>query len=317
MASRALLARVTTLLKRATPIGLAIASIVGLVEFVLRQNTRLVVPLSTLRGEFLALALLITIAASAAAGVVWGFLLVSRGARVRIPVALQIWWLATPSKYGIGVIGHYAGRIYLADKAGIPRSIALGSFAQEAILIIGSGIALIAALASAEPAYASRIDPRIVTVGPVLAIVLVVVLLAVLAVIGSNSRLYSPDWQKVRASLPVLLIAFGLMGLNWCLLGGTAYVLLNAFRLTDLALFPACVVSVTLGILIGMIGVTPMGLGVRELVLTLTLSQFAPVAEATAVVILHRLCTFIVELLCAGVAFIFWTRQSAFRANQS
>jgi hypothetical protein len=298
------------------PVGLVIASVLGMAAFVLHQNAMVDVDLSALRGEFLGLAFLVTLGATAAAGSAWRFLLVSDNARVQLPEVLRIWWLATPSKYGIGAIGHYAGRLYLAEKAGIPRSIVVRSFAQEAVLIVGSGVAVVFGLAPTEIERVSSVDPQLVAFGPFLSVGIIATLPAALAVIGSTSRRSWRDWPGVCGSLYPSVAAAGLVVLNWCLLGGTAFVLLNSFRPTNPALYPACIASVTLGILSGMIGVTPVGLGVRELVLTLALSQFAPVAEATAVVILHRLCTFVVDLSCAGGALVLWRQSPAFRDDR-
>jgi uncharacterized membrane protein YbhN (UPF0104 family) len=276
--------------------------------------------ISTLRYEFV-IAGFLTLATSAiGGGIYWQCLLRSCGSSLGTFAAVRIWCLSTTSKYGLGIVWQYAGRMYLAERAGVGRRVVMASVALELGLITLSGVVLAGTLGSPE---FDQVSPRRLL--PSLTLWLAAALVVALLLVGRPllRRLLGESWATNRAGFLWLAVATGIVVVNWLLLGVAACFLALAVAPLPVTAYVPVVVSVTLAVLAGLIAVTPLGVGVRDVTLILLLGQILPLPEATLVSLLHRLLGVVAEFACAGAALVVLppsdpgeTRGSAVKAVQ-
>jgi len=267
-----------------------------------REYSDIRVDLASVRWPFLAAALFTSVLSTVLGGLVWLWSVRSLGGVVGGVDAVRIWCLATPAKYGLGAVGQYASRLYLAERLGIERAVVIGSLVVELAVIALSGSAVILVFFPVAATFLATSLPRFLLVIPVLLGLLAVVSWPSLATRGlrllrfSALRLVgSPRPGELRAATAVMLG-------DWLLFGTTLFLIARSMSDLRLTLFLYVVFCMTIAILVGMIGITPMGLGVRDVTLTFLLSLAIPPGEAAAAVLLHRLATAMAELACAGIA---------------
>lgn len=300
------------LVRKVVPATILLASIVLMVMFAIRESEKLRTDLFSLRLELLAGAVLLAIASNLGSAMFWRTVVIASGTQISVTDTLRIWCLSTPAKYGLGALTQYAGRVYLAARAGADHNAVLASLPLELALIAFSGVVV---LLLSAPAGGWLLLPdshrALVWVGPLLAI-LAVMYLPGLA--QRATRLLPEHWRpETRRPLGRRLrVATLAMIANWLLFAATSFVLLQAMTPSELTLYPVFVFVVTLAILLGLIAVTPLGLGVREVTMTLLLSQIVPAPVAAATAVTHRLVTIVAEVTCAiGVLLVNLVKRSS------
>jgi glycosyltransferase 2 family protein len=211
------------------------------------------------------------------------------------------WCLSGPTKYGLGALVQYPARIYLAERTGVRRSLAVAGLALELAIIALSGVSVLLLLAPlAGDVIVPGASPALRALGPPLALALFLGLpplaraALVLAPAGPTGR--PPGLVADRLRLALLLVV-----VNWLLLGLGAFCLVAAMGGGAPAQYPAFVVAVTAAMLAGMFAFTPLGLGVREVTMVVLLAQLVPTPIATSAALLHRLFSVLAELLAAGL----------------
>lgn len=229
---------------------------------------------------------------------VWGWWLILRklGYGVSFRKSTRIVYYSALAAYLPGSMWHYVGRVYLAEKEGVPRLRGVISIAIESVLI------LVAALAVAGLSLAAWPEP------PLWAAALALVLLV--GVIWRPDLFFKlVDWglQRIgRKTLGVQLSSKDVLEilvpfvLNWISFGLIFFALLAAlYPQLPLLYIPAVSGIFTAAWVGGYLAiVVPQGLGVREFIIVTLLAVLGvPAPVATAAALLARLWS----ILGAGV----------------
>lgn len=222
--------------------------------------------------------------------VAWARLLAAYGAELRPMRAVRVWSLAATSRYiptGLAAVG---SRVVLAAEEGVPRSLAAASTAVELLVIVGWGAVL-----------AGAFLPTTILAAP-LRVLLAAGALAALALLPVGLRLGGRLARRFPALAPhrlrrgVLYESLGLYLAN-ALVKGIGFVLFAA------ALVPVEARDVWLLIgavngaaILGMIGVTPAGIGVREGFIAAFLRHRFGLGDAAALAVALRVWDLVFEL---------------------
>jgi glycosyltransferase 2 family protein len=226
----------------------------------------------------------------------WSLILHKLGYRISFRKSTRIVYYSALAAYLPGSMWHYVGRVYLAEKEGVPRLRAVISIAIESVLI------LLAAVAVAGLSLAAWPEP------PLWAAALALVLLV--GVIWRPDLFFKlVDWglQKIgRKALGVHLSSKDVLEilvpfvLNWISFGLIFFALLAAlYPGLSLLYIPAVSGIFTAAWVGGYLAiVVPQGLGVREFIIVTLLAVLGvPAPVATAAALLARLWS----ILGAGV----------------
>lgn len=242
-------------------------------------------------------------------GLIWGRMLraLDRSARVTAAEAVAVQCLSWLLKYIPGQVGSVVNKVVWAGRKGISRTLVVITFVYENVFL---------QLASIVPAVAIllvSLGPEIFGENVTLLVVPVLVLIPLALVV------YKPFFHRV-VSIPARRVLkqevpagyflsspqslrFFLEFLGPRILNGIGFVMI-AVTVSDIgpaewAPFAAAYV------LAGAIGIlaffVPSGLGVREAVIVLVLSQYVPVAEAIVISLLARLLSTIGDAIIALV----------------
>jgi hypothetical protein len=245
----------------------------------------------------------------------WRRVVVSMGERLPFLSAARIWFLASFGKYVPGKVWALAGAAVLAQRAGVDPSAAVAGALVLQVLSLTSGAAVVAMTA-----------PEVFqSVGqgsqPVLALIILLSVLGVVAltwqpVLDWISSLLPSSWPRLRAISPVVLgAAFVANIVAWCAYG-VALLLLARGLLpgVDLSL-PQAIGVFTCSYIVGFLALfAPGGLGPRESVFLLMLSNQVGLKAAVALAISSRLLLTATELIPA-VSLLLLSRRAATPAS--
>jgi len=240
----------------------------------------------------------------------WSLLMGELGQPVSLRTALPIWLGSQLGKFLPGKVWTVAGRVYLAERAGLDAVKVSLTLLIEVGLVVVTGVLLAAvavALGSDLPIPGGRfffllLVPGFVALHPKVFSLLVNVGLRVLR--RPAVRL---SWSARRHAL--LVVSFLL---SWVLYGGAFYLFLTSLSVTSASStlhswngFLSVLCLHTLSWIVGFLAfVAPGGLGFREASLAFFLGSFMPAAAATLAALLARLWITVAELLAIGVAWI-------------
>ncbi|MGH2458628.1 MAG: hypothetical protein ACRDIY_07150 [Chloroflexota bacterium] len=288
--------------RQGAPLVVLIASLGIMGRLIVREYASITIDLHALNPVLILVGLLAIVVSNLGGGFFWKKVLASCGAELDLKESVRIWCLASPAKYAFSFVSLYAGRVYLAERAGVPRRALLVSIPVELILIVLSGVIVLLLLApfgGSIPVLGGSVLPRFVA--PLLAVIVAGLLPSL---VRWAIKLVPRGWVGDRATVTYPRMRAGLLVaiVNWLFLGAASYFLVDAMMPIRLTLLPFCICAVVLALLSGLVGITPLGMGVREVVLVLILAQVIPIPIATTVAILHRLLTVLAELLCGGIA---------------
>lgn len=238
----------------------------------------------------------LTIGAGLVLPLAWRHILVAYGWPIRPGRALRVWCLSQATRYlPTGAVA-VASRLSLAAAEGVPRSVAGASFAVESVLLIGWAT-LIGSIFIPSTIIST---PTRVVLGCGAALGLVT-LPWTLRLVGGRLRRLSALAPE-RLHLVTMIQAIALFGLNSGLRAGRFVALTAAFLPLAMTDVPLVLGAAYLGVVAGMIGITPAGLGVREGVITAVLATEFGVGDAAALAVLLRAWDFAFELGFLAVA---------------
>ena len=225
---------------------------------------------------------------------VWGWWLIMQRLGYPVPFRKSIRTVYYSALAGFlpGSMWHAVSRVYLAERAGIPKLVTAVSVAVE------SALNLLAAVAVAGLSLVAWPDP------PLLAVALAV--MALVAVVWRPDLFFRlVDWALVRfgrKSLGVRLSSGDVVritipfALNWLVFGAIFYALLAAlYPGLSLLYMPVVTGIFTVAWVGGFLAIfVPQGLGVRELIIVTLLAALGiPATVATAAALLARLWSLI------------------------
>lgn len=237
-----------------------------------------------LRPAWLLLAAPFTIAGGLLLPLAWRHVLFAYGAAIGRRAALRAWCLSQASRFVPGNVAQFASRILLASRMGVGRRIAGVSLAVEAGLILAWGGVFAAWVPSTSLAWPLR---------AVLAAGSVAVLLAAPWLLRLAGRLVPLGRHRVRH----VYEAEAIYGLNDVVRSiGFVFVAAAVQHIEARDVF-LVVGAVNAGMAVGMVGITPAGIGVREGVIAAVLGPRFGLGNAAALAVLFRVWEFAVELV--------------------
>lgn len=224
------------------------------------------------------------------------------GHRLRIGVAIRVWWRAQLARYVPTGLAAFASRAALARQEGVPPSIGAASLAVElATLILWGTLGAAFGLTFALPL---RLALGCGAALGLLALPVVYRRAASIAALGRRFPAVAP-LAATPARPGRMYEAIGCYGLS-ILVKSVSFVLFSAALITtrpgDAWLLGGAVQGAAV---IGIIGITPAGIGVRETAMVGLLSHRFGTTDAAALAIAWRAYEFAFELgwLAVGSAF--------------
>lgn len=208
-------------------------------------------------------------------------------------------WMA---RYIPGTVTWIAGKVYMASKLGISKSrLTVSSLLEGGVQVVASLVVSLALLA---------LDPRLDVFSGWIKLAMLCLALALLIVLyppiltSSIRRAYrlfrnKEPYAELRSNTKATVRSFGLYSIG-ALIAGTSYYLLTSALYPSITLneFWYIVGSFTLAGAVGMATpFVPSGLGVRDGVQLVLLSQILPKEIALAITVASRLWSAVVDVL--------------------
>lgn len=251
-------------------------------------------------------------------GFVWYATLRGLGIVSRAGDSMAVHMTASATKYLPGFGWQYMSKAYLSRHLGAgPRRMAT-ALAVEVALILGIGVVLAAAakyLFGRDWAFAWTPPQWLWGLAGLAALALIAGLVIYLPrIAAADVAAVSGMTATMPARSPYavhrywLLLGLGLAAIAWLMSAAAVY----SFALAlNVAVTPAdywqCLFAVAFGSVVSLlVVVVPVGIGVRETVMSLLLVGVMPIGLAVVVTILLRLSTMICELLAFVVIARFW-----------
>ena len=232
----------------------------------------------------------------------WRHTLGAYGVDLPASTAVRVWSISQASRFIPGNVALVASRVLLSAREGVPKSLAGASLALEGGLIIVWGGFYASWLPSTWVPGPLRL---LMALGAVAALVALPWLLRTAGRLVPRFPALRPDALRIRH----LYEAVGLYGLN-NLVRSCGFVFVTAALHTmdvprDIFLV---VGTANLAAIVGMIGITPAGIGVREGVVVVLLEHRFGAGTALALAVAWRAWDFAFELLWTGIAVV-WERR--------
>lgn len=231
----------------------------------------------------------------------WRHVLFAYGETMERSTAVRVWCVSQSSRFVPGNVALVASRVLLANREGIPRSLAGASLFVELGLMLLWG----AFYSSWLPSY--WLDGWLRALLATGAIGVLVSFPWVIRLIGRFLPRFpaiAPDALRIKH----LYEAIGLYGLNDMVrCAGLVMVTASLHTIDHTDLFRVTAV-VNVAMIVGMIGITPAGLGVREGVVAALLEPRFGLGTAAAMAVAYRVWDFVFELLWLGIA-LGWERR--------
>lgn len=253
---------------------------------------------------YLAMALSVTLLAHIWSGWVWSWILQEFKQSVKISWAIRIFLKTNIAKYLPGNVWHFYGRVWAANKAGIPLEVAILSVILEPLLMAAS--ALFITLISSNSQHwgfqfislavvAIAIHPRVLN--PIIQN-----LSRLKAKAISSDTINTAVFQIKRYPLIPWLGELGFLGLR------SAGFLLTVLALGSVNInqLPILLSSFSLAWLLGLVVPgAPGGMGVFEATALALLNQHFSTGLILSAVALYRLVSILAEAVGAGLAWLF------------
>jgi len=255
-------------------------------------------------GAFALLGLLFT-----AYGRIWQYILARLGHGISFATSMRIWFLSQAGRYIPGKVWFALGRIFLCERAGVPRAMATVAMGLELVLVLGSAIVVFGLASALSPGLAKAQYMWGLWLIPVILVgVHPRIIKAILARLGrkpGDFRLAYADTLKI---LGLYVICWCIYGLGFYLvgtsleLGGDA----PAFRSAGLNLYPEMAGINALSWAGGLLSVvTPAGLGVREGISGILLAEIVEKPYPALIPLVARVWVTIGELGTLGLVLLF------------
>ena len=235
----------------------------------------------------------------------WRHTLGAYGVNLPSATAVRVWSISQASRFVPGNVALVASRVLLSSREGVPKSLAGASLALEGGLIVMWGGFYASWLPSTWLPGPLRLLLAVGTLGVLVALPWV---LRIAGRLVPRFPALSPDALRIRH----LYEAVGLYGLN-NLVRACGFVFVTAALHTmDVPRDVVLVIgAANLAALVGMIGITPAGLGVREGVVAVLLAHRFGAGTSAALAVAWRAWDFLFELVWIGIALVWERRQRA------
>ncbi|MGH7528792.1 MAG: lysylphosphatidylglycerol synthase domain-containing protein [Gemmatimonadales bacterium] len=228
----------------------------------------------------------------------WRRLLAGWAQHIPFSAAARVWSLANLGRYIPGKIWSVTGLVVLAQRAGVRGSAAATSTVAFQALVLGSGVAVVAA-AAPQGASAVRLAIGFLVAAGSLALLVWEPAARRLGQLLSSANPLPP--------LPLSAVAWGgaLMLIGWVTYGVAFWLLVRGLLPDPLLSLPAATGIFTFSYILGTLAVfAPGGLGVRELLLVSLLTPPLGTGGAVAVSVASRIFLTLTEAAAAGITIV-------------
>lgn len=235
----------------------------------------------------------------------WHFLTVRNACAVDVRKAVVCWLVSILGKYIPGKVFLLAGRVYLYQKYGASKTrVALCFLIEGTAALVSSALLLLLGLLFLDLPIAGQVRPLAPAILVGLVVVLVVLHPRVLErALGVLLKLFRREPVPVTLRYGDILVAVGIAGFNWLLLGAGFFFLINALVTLGWGVLPYITGAFSFAAVIGVLALfAPSGLGVREGILLILLQPLLGPGLATVVVLISRAWMTLGELLAVGLA---------------
>jgi glycosyltransferase 2 family protein len=250
----------------------------------------------TVRPLWLPVAAIFSICAGLVLPLAWRHILTAYGWQIGRGRALRIWCLSQATRYlPTGAVA-VASRLSLTAAEGVPRAVAGASFAVESLLLVGWAT-LIGAVFIPSSVVST---PTRLVLGLGAAFGLTTLPWTLRIVGGRMKRFEALAPERLR--LKELVEAIALFGVNSTLRAARFLALAVALLPLTMGDVPLVLGAGYAGVVAGMIGITPAGLGVREGVIVAILAGEFGVGDAAALAVALRAWDLVFEVGFLAVA---------------
>jgi uncharacterized membrane protein YbhN (UPF0104 family) len=240
----------------------------------------------------------------------WRVLLADLGTRLALPASASVFYVGQLGKYLPGSVWSVVAQAEMGSRLGVPRRRmgVVGLLAIGLAMVTGALVGV-----PAVPLLVARAGAHLSPGWVVAAVVAGTVLLwprLLNALIGLGLRLLRREPLEHDLSAAAIALTTLWFVLAWAAAGLSVLVLARAVaRDADLGhLALAAICGFALAAAVGMLSViVPAGVGVRDGVLALLLVTLMPLPAATAVVVISRFLTVLVDVVVAGLGWA-WGR---------
>ena len=273
-----------------------IATIAVLINLAFKHSTDLTSVNFKISPYWLIPALIATTVANLLLPLGWRCLVRAYGHEINKSSAIKLWCFAQTGRYlPTGLIA-VASRISLALKFSIPKSVTAASIAVETLFLIGWAAAVCAIFIPST--FLPLAFKWLLGLAALSGLLLLPLLMS-----GIGARLTKTNPLKGDTSTRRHIHQAGML-FGASVLIRTLGIVAVAFAFLDVqgSDINLIVGASYAGILAGMIGITPAGIGVREGVITTILATQIGIGDATAFAVLSRAWEFGAEMLFLGAA---------------
>lgn len=249
----------------------------------------------------------------------WRVLLADLGTRLALPPSASVFFVGQLGKYLPGSVWSVVAQAEMGSRLGIPRR------RMGVVGLLAIGLAMVTGLLAGLPAIpllVSRAGAQVSWWWVAVALVLGVVLLwprLLNALITLGLRILRREPLEHALSPAAIGLTTMWFLLAWVAAGLSVLALAHALApAADIAhLAVASMAGFALAAAIGMLSVVvPAGVGVRDGVLVLLLVSLMPLPAATAVVVINRFLTVLVDVVVAGLGWS-WGRAHHLLGSRS
>lgn len=235
-------------------------------------------------------------------GLGWKLTIELVGSRIQMKKAVMIWIVSQIMRYLPGKLWMPLCKLYLTQRAGVPRNPTLIGITLEFSYLIASGLTI-----GACSPLGIKILSHFTSL-PYLfwTLPLALLLLPLLAKKVFEAFLYSKD-LRLLADIKAgsLIVLFGFFLMLWAVQGIAFYFFANALLTAGSVGVTLSIPVYSLSCVMGTLSfIAPAGLGIREGILTILLSSFIPVSSAASISIATRIWSIGTETICAAFALI-------------
>jgi len=284
-------------------LGLALAA--GFIIHTLRRDLAEMGPIAV-NVPRLAIATACFVPVYAAFGWGWHLCLTGLGGRVHIASSLKHWYLGNLMKYLPGKLFTFAARLERFQRFGVPMRVTTAAFAAETILLLSSGVIL---LALVLPFSGLSITTPLLAIGGAVSLPALLLLhpRVFRTIADRMQRRLGRDPVPMAMTFPQLARALGVFLLGWFLTGLCFAGVCSAMAPCERGYGPGVVLGLA-GLnsftwVVGMAApVVPAGLGVKEGLLRTMTAGYFPEAAAGVIAVAARVWMTAGDVLGAGCA---------------
>ncbi len=232
----------------------------------------------------------------------WKSILKRIGVSLPFFKGLKIIFYSQLGKYLPGKIWKWAGRIYFCQQLGIPTSKALLSVVLELALATISGILIFLIAFLISPGFKINIHPFFLIIVVIMSF-MIIHPKVLTRITNFFLRLVKEKPIKIELNFFQICSIMTYYFMSWFCFGIAFYFLINSVTFIAPSKIPIITGSFAISSTIGVMALfAPAGLGVREGILSLLLSNFFPLSLAILLSFLCRIWISIGELVMVGVS---------------